>query len=213
MNQKFDTIKNNILSIFANEPSGHDFWHLQRVFNLSLHIAKQENANILVCGLAAWLHEFDDHKLIDLTGGLEKAEFLMQEIKIEENIREEVKEIISTLSFKGAEVPTPMKSLEGKIVQDADRLDAIGAIGIARTFSFGGYKSRLIYHPEIKPVCHTSAKDYFNSKGPTINHFYEKLLLIKDRINTVTAKEIANKRHLFMESFLKQFYEEWDLRQ
>lgn len=213
MNKQFETIRDKLQELFANEPSGHDFWHLQRVFNLSMHIAEQEKANNLVCGLAAWLHEYDDPKLKDLTGGIENAEILMQELKIDEHIREEVKEIISKLSFKGANVPTPMKSLEGKIVQDADRLDAIGAIGIARTFSFGGYKSRLIYNPHIKPVCHTSAKEYFNNKGPTINHFYEKLLLLKNRMNTKTAQEMAKKRHEFMESFLKQFYEEWDLRQ
>jgi len=213
MNPQIELLRNKLHKLFANEPSGHDFWHLQRVFNLSRHIAKQENANSFICGLAAWLHEFDDPKLKEITGGIENSEILMQEIKIDENIRKEVKEIISTLSFKGAHVPTPMKTLEGKIVQDADRLDAIGAIGIARTFSFGGYKSRLIYHPNIKPVCHTSAKEYFNDKGPTINHFYEKLLLLKERMNTKTAKDMAQNRHDFMEQFLKQFYAEWDLKQ
>lgn len=207
---EFDEIVSQLKGMFAHESSGHDFWHLQRVYNLSIHIAEKENANPIICGLAAWLHEFDDQKLANITGGITVAVDMMQDSGFKDDTIEKVKEIITTVSFKGAKVDTPMSTIEGNVVRDADRLDAIGAIGIARTFSFGGQKNRLIYHPDIKPVCHTSASEYRNNKAPTINHFYEKLLLLSDRMNTQTAKEIAKSRHMFMEEFLKQFYQEWD---
>ena len=129
---------------------------------------------------------------------------------VDPQVIESVVDIVSTISYKGAGVATPMKTLEGKIVQDADRLDAIGALGIARTFAYGGYKNRLIYHPDEKPVLHQSYADYKNNKGHTINHFYEKLLLLRERMNTKTGKQIADGRHQFMENFLEQFYKEWD---
>ena len=129
---------------------------------------------------------------------------------VDPQVIESVVDIVSTISYKGAGVATPMKTLEGKIVQDADRLDAIGALGIARTFAYGGYKNRLIYHPDEKPVLHQSYIDYKKNEGHTINHFYEKLLLLRERMNTKTGKQIADGRHQFMENFLEQFYKEWD---
>jgi len=121
-----------------------------------------------------------------------------------------VVDIVATISYKGAGVPTPMKNLEGQVVQDADRLDAIGAMGIARAFAYGGHKNRLMYHPEEKPVLHQSFEEYKKNNGHTINHFYEKLLLLKDRMNTATGKQLAEDRHSFMETYLNQFYREWD---
>ena len=129
---------------------------------------------------------------------------------VDPGLVDEVCEIISTLSYKGAGVATPMRTIEGKIVQDADRLDAIGAVGIARTFAYGGNKNRLMYHPEESPVMHESFEHYKNNKGHTINHFHEKLLLLKDRMNTESAKKLAEQRHLFMENYLDRFHKEWD---
>jgi uncharacterized protein len=209
----FDPIKPHLELIFANEPSGHDFWHIQRVFNLSMLLCNQEKANPVICGIAACLHEFDDPKLIELTGGVSNAIRILQQLNVSDSDIDAIVDIIKTVSFKGAGVATPMKTIEGKVVQDADRLDAMGAIGIARTFTFGGNKGRLIYHPDIKPICHTSPTAYFDKTGPTINHFYEKLLLLKDRMNTSSGKRIAEERHAFMEAYLKEFYKEWYIRQ
>lgn len=182
----------------AGDGSGHDWWHVYRVWSIAKKIAQKENADQTIVELAALLHDIADWKFND---GDESAG---------PGLVDEVCEIISTLSYKGAGVATPMRTIEGKIVQDADRLDAIGAVGIARTFAYGGNKNRLMYHPEEAPVMHESFEHYKNNKGHTINHFHEKLLLLKDRMNTESAKKLAEQRHLFMKNYLDRFHKEWD---
>ena len=196
----------------SGDGSGHDWWHIFRVWTLAKKIAVEEKAQVEIVELGALLHDIADWKFHDGDDSIGPAiarEFLNNQ-NVEPNVSDSVVEIISTVSYKGAGVATPMKTLEGKIVQDADRLDAIGALGIARTFAYGGYKNRLIYHPDEKPVLHESYEDYKKNEGHTINHFYEKLLLLKERMNTNTGKRIAEGRHKFMQSFLDQFYKEWD---
>ena len=196
----------------AGDGSGHDWWHIFRVWTLAKKIAVEEKAQMEIVELGSLLHDIADWKFHggdDSIGPAMAQEFLSTN-DVDPQLTESVVDIVSTISYKGAGVATPMKTLEGKIVQDADRLDAIGALGIARTFAYGGYKNRLIYHPDEKPVLHQSYADYKNNKGHTINHFYEKLLLLKERMNTKTGKLIADGRHQFMQSFLEQFYKEWD---
>ena len=196
----------------AGDGSGHDWWHIFRVWTLAKKIAVEEKAQMEIVELGSLLHDIADWKFHggdDSIGPAMAQEFLSNN-DVDPQLTESVVDIVSTISYKGAGVATPMKTLEGKIVQDADRLDAIGALGIARTFAYGGYKNRLIYHPDEKPVLHQSYADYKNNKGHTINHFYEKLLLLKERMNTKTGKRIADGRHQFMQSFLEQFYREWD---
>jgi uncharacterized protein len=196
----------------AGEASGHDWWHIHRVWNLAKNIARQEGAQMQVVELAALLHDIADWKFHDGddSKGPKMAEQFLVANQVERAVIDPVVEIVASISYKGAGVPTPMQTLAGKVVQDADRLDAIGALGIARTFAYGGYKNRLIYHPDEKPVLHQSFADYKKNQGHTINHFYEKLLLLKDRMNTVTGKKLAIARHQFMQNYLDQFYKEWD---
>jgi len=196
----------------AGDGSGHDWWHIFRVWTLAKKIAVEEKAQLETVELGALLHDIADWKFHggdDSIGPTMAQEFLSNN-DVDPQVIESVVDIVSTISYKGAGVATPMKTLEGKIVQDADRLDAIGALGIARTFAYGGYKNRLIYHPDEKPVLHQSYTDYKKNEGHTINHFYEKLLLLRERMNTKTGKQIADGRHQFMENFLEQFYREWD---
>jgi len=191
---------------------GHDWWHVYRVWQLSKSIAEIEKGDVFVIELTALLHDVADWKYSDgdeLAGG-RIARSMLEEYSLHNQTIDQVVEIIDSLSFKGAGVDTTMKTIEGKIVQDADRLDAIGAIGIARTFAYGGMKGRAIYDPDIEPFLHDSFETYKKSDSPTINHFFEKLLLLKERLNTATAKRIALKRHKFMEQFLFQFFSEWD---
>ena len=196
------------------EGSGHDWWHILRVWNMSKRLASETTGPVstLVIELAALLHDIADHKFHDgdLTVGPKVASEWLYSIKVDKEVIDHVSDIIKDLSFKGAEVATPMKSMEGKIVQDADRLDAIGAIGIARAFAYGGYKSRELYNPNIEPVSHTSFEAYRKDEGHTINHFYEKLFLLKDRMNTESAKKIAEERHTFMKEYVDRFLQEWD---
>jgi uncharacterized protein len=197
------------------DSGGHDWWHIYRVWQLSKRIAEIEEADIFVVEIAAILHDVADWKYSDgdeYAGG-KAARSILKEYSLPDQIIDHVAEIIDTLSFKGAGVDTNMKTLEGEIVQDADRLDAIGAIGIARTFAYGGMKGRNIHDPDIKPCPHQSFEEYKNSCSPTINHFFEKLLLLKDRMNTQTAIELALEKHNFMEKFLSQFFREWYLYQ
>lgn len=201
--------ENRVKQVFEGEGSGHDWWHIFRVRNLALKISEHEGGNRFTIEMAALLHDLDDWKL--QTGNrTSRAQAWLEQMNIEAAQQEKILEVISEVSFKGAEVETAVTSKEAKIVQDADRLDAIGAIGIARTFAYGGNKNRLMYDPSISPVMHNSFDDYKKSTAPTINHFYEKLLLLKERLNTPAALQIANERHAFMEAFLDRFFGEWN---
>lgn len=195
----------------AHDGTGHDWWHIHRVRNLALTIASEEGANTLVVELAALLHDVWDHKLYhgDLTVGPREAKKWLAIHHVAPTAITEIVTIIERISFKGANIPDEPLSLAGQCVQDADRLDAIGAIGIARTFAFGGSKGRLLYDPNHPPTLHDTFEAYAGSTAPTINHFYEKLLLLKDRMHTETAKRMAAARHKFMEDYLHQFYAEW----
>jgi uncharacterized protein len=194
------------------EGTGHDWWHIHRVRNSALSIGKEEKADLFVVELAALLHDIADHKFYygDEEIGPRIAGEWLQTLDVQRETINHVQEIIAGLSFKGANVATPMRTIEGKVVQDADRLDAIGAIGIARAFAYGGHKNREMYNPKSSPTQHDSFDEYKNDKGPTINHFYEKLFLLKDRMNTSTGKKIAEKRHQYMENYVAHFYSEWD---
>ena len=201
--------ENYIRNLFQNEGSGHDWWHIFRVRNMALKMANFEGGDIFIIEMASLLHDLDDWKFCKNDGFIKTKKWLSK-LEIQETERQNILSCIKQVSFKGAEVETAADSIEAQIVQDADRLDALGAIGIARTFAYGGSKGRLIYHPDIKPELHKSFQDYKKTTGPTINHFYEKLLLLKDRLNTKTAKKIAQRRHEMMEDFLKQFFYEWN---
>ena len=197
-----------------NAEGGHDWFHIERVYKNTLAIAKTEDCDLLVCQLGALLHDIADSKFHngDEEIGPKKARKFLESHDVTEEIIQQVILIIENISFKGGNSQKTFNSIELQIVQDADRLDAIGAIGITRTFNYGGFKNRTIYNPEIKPNLTMSKEEYKNSKAPTINHFYEKLLLLKDKMNTESGKKIALKRHEFMETFLEQFYEEWEGR-
>ena len=196
----------------ANAEGGHDWFHIQRVYNNSLLIAKTESVNLLVVQLGALLHDIADSKFHggDETIGPKIAQTFLESENVDEDTIQHIINIIKHISFKGGNFNTTFASAELHVVQDADRLDAIGAIGIARTFNYGGFKNRAIYNPEIMPNLKMTKEEYKNSTAPTINHFYEKLLLLKDKMNTETGKQIAQKRHNYMEQFLKQFYGEWN---
>ncbi len=200
-----------VKALFEGEGTGHDWWHIVRVVNNAKYLAEQEKADKSLVELAALLHDVGDHKFHKEENA---QEILIRELLEEENasefIIERVLEIVKTVSYKGAGVDTTPTSLEGQIVQDADRLDAIGAIGIARAFAYGGNKNRLLYHPDQAPVLHNSFEAYKSDNGHTINHFYEKLLLLKDRMQTETGKQVAEERHQFMKTYLDHFYAEWE---
>ncbi|MBQ0769638.1 MAG: HD domain-containing protein [Bizionia sp.] len=207
---------NNTIAFVKRElkdaEGGHDWFHIERVYKNALLIAKQEQVDTLVVALGALLHDIADSKFHngDETVGPKVArEFLFKE-NTDSHVIEHVIKIIENISFKGGNTSQQFKSLELDVVQDADRLDAIGAIGIARCFNYGGFKNRPLFNPEIKPQLKMTKEEYKNSEAPTINHFYEKLLLLKDRMNTKSGKQIAEKRHDFMLLFLDQFYDEWD---
>ena len=194
----------------ANAEGGHDWWHIYRVWNNAKLINEMENANEFITQLAALLHDIADSKFNngDESIGPKTAKVFLDSIDVDSEISSEVIRIIKNVSFKGGNFNTEYRSLELDVVQDADRLDAIGAIGIARTFNYGGYKNRAMYNPNIPPVINMTKEEYKNSKAPTINHFYEKLLLLKDRMNTKSGKALAEKRHRFMRLFLDEFYSE-----
>lgn len=196
----------------SGEGSGHDWWHVFRVWKNAVHIGKEENADLFVVELAALLHDIADWKFQDGDDavGPQMAREWLEKLAVAENIIVHVCEIIKDASFKGAGVVAKMKTIEGMVVQDADRLDAIGAIGIARAFAYGGSKGREMHNPEIKPEKHESFAEYKKNKSSTINHFYEKLLLLKELMNTATAKTMAEKRHKVMEEFLNEFFQEWE---
>ena len=207
-----DQVKKSIISQFEGDATGHDWHHISRVLNISRFIQSQEGGNLEVIELAALLHDISDHKFNGgkLDEGGKIAHDLLIELGADQIIANEVKYIVDNVSYKGANTKVEMKTLEGRIVQDADRLDAIGAIGVARTFAYGGHKGQPMYNPDSAPKLHSSFEDYVSSGTNTINHFYEKLLLLADRLNTETAKRMGKERHQYMEQFLEQFYSEWD---
>ena len=193
--------------------AGHDWFHIERVWKLSKKIAEKEGGNLEVIELSALLHDIADPKFHngDETLALKISKDFLEEIHVNAELIEQVLFVIKNISFKNRAEAPENPPLELQIVQDADRLDAIGAIGIARTFNFGGFKNNLMYHPEIKPNLGMNKEEYKKSNGTTINHFYEKLLLLKDLMNTETAKKIASERHDFMLQFLGEFYKEWNV--
>jgi uncharacterized protein len=195
-----------------NAEGGHDWWHTERVWKTAKHIAKSEEVDLLVVELGALLHDIADSKFHDgdESIGPRKARAFLHTLEIGENVINHVIRIIENISFKGGKEAQTFQSTELDVVQDADRLDALGAIGIARTFNYGGFKNREIYNPTISSDLNMTKEEYKKSNAPSINHFYEKLLLLKDRMNTATGKAVAAKRHQFMESYLKQFYSEWE---
>lgn len=207
----------NTINFVKNEligaEGGHDWFHIERVYKNAKLIAKNELVNILVVELAALLHDIADSKFHDgdESIGPKKAQDFLIAQNVDTVTVTHVINIIANMSFsKNLDNTVKFNSLELQVVQDADRLDAIGAIGIARAFNYGGFKNRSIYNPDIKPVLNLTKEAYKKSDAPSINHFYEKLLLLKDKINTATGKKIANQRHLFMELYLTQFYDEWN---
>ncbi len=199
-----------VKSVLEGDFSGHDWWHIHRVRTLAAIIAKAEGADPFLVALAALLHDIDDWKLNENQLKENKTRKWLTECGVDELIIQKVCRIIDGVSFKGAGVNTSTNDLECKVLQDADRLDAIGAIGIARTFAYGGSRGRGIYDPAIPPEMHANFENYKKSTAPTINHFYEKLLLLKDLMQTNSGKEFASQRHEFMLMFLDQFYAEWN---
>lgn len=193
------------------EGSGHDWFHIERVYNLSRFLANEEKADNFIVEMTALLHDIDDWKFSNGTKtNTTITEEFLNSVNVDKESINKIITIIKTMSFKGGVVDSTQNTIEGMIVQDADRLDAIGAIGIARTFAYGGSKNRPIYDPNIAPINFTSLEEVKNAENHTINHFYEKLLKLKDLMNTDSAKIIAEKRHKFMEDFLKEFYSEWN---
>ncbi len=214
MDQK-NIITNTIAFVkkqLANAEGGHDWFHIERVYKNAMLIAKNESADILVIQLGALLHDIADSKFHDgdeTIGPKIAREFLLKQ-DVDLQAIDHVINIIENISFKGGNEAQKFKSAELDVVQDADRLDAMGAIGIARCFNYGGFKNREIYNPDIEPNLTMGKAEYKASNGPSINHFYEKLLLLKHKMNTKTGKALAEKRHAFMELYLEQFYKEWD---
>jgi uncharacterized protein len=196
----------------AGESSGHDWWHTYRVWKMAERLAYGTAANALVVQLAALLHDIADWKFHDgdETVGPRIARSLLDKYGVPGKTIDAVCAVIPEISFKGAGVASEPSTLEAQIVQDADRLDAIGAIGIARTFAYGGHAGQQLYDPDRPPVTHTNKHAYITARSPTINHFYEKLLLLKDRLNTQQARQIAQQRHEFLETYLRQFFHEWN---
>lgn len=209
-----DQVRNHVKQKLAGDGSGHDWWHIVRVVNLAKTIAAAEGGNLFVVELGALLHDIADWKFNngDTTVGPKITRQLLVDQQVEQDTIEKVVEIVEFISFKGGTNTHELSTLEGKIVQDADRLDAIGAIGIARTFAFGGSAGRQMYDPAISPKEYANFHEFHAAlkTNTTVNHFYEKLLLLKDRMNTPTARQMAVMRHTYMEQFLDEFYAEWE---
>ncbi|TCP29059.1 uncharacterized protein EV207_11395 [Scopulibacillus darangshiensis] len=216
MNTKEHIIKAAREFVYAElggDSSGHDWWHVHRVTEMAKTIARKENVNVFVCELAALLHDVADEKLNqDEETGVNKVKTWMDDHEVDEVSAAHILEIITTMSFKGGTQKKEMSTLEGKIVQDADRLDAIGAIGISRVMCYAGFKGRPIHDPDMKPRENLTLEEYRSGKDTAIMHFYEKLLKLKSTMNTHTAKELAVGRHQFLETYLEQFYAEWDAK-
>ncbi len=208
INKTIDFVK----TVLADAEGGHDWWHIYRVWKSAKQIAQQENVDLFIVELGALLHDIADSKFHngDETVGPRIAREFLQSLNVDEETITHVENIILNISFKGGNQKQKFKSDELDVIQDADRLDALGAIGIARTFNYGGHKNREIYNPKIKPNLNMTKEEYKNSDAPTLNHFYEKLLLLKERMNTVSGKKMAEQRHEFMNAYLNQFYMEWE---
>lgn len=208
-----EAIQKRVKNFFTSKEGSHDWYHIERVWKLSLHIHQKEGGNREIVELCALLHDVSDHKFnggdFELGGSVARQWVLDSGGSLE--TADKVGFIVPQISFKGALVKDTELPIEGLIVRDADRLDAIGAIGIARAFAYGGSKNRPLFDPKTKPEMHSSKEAYLESRSHTVNHFYEKLLRIKDRISTKTAKNVAQRRHLYMEGYLKQFYDEWNV--
>ena len=211
--QLIEATKEFVKNTLVDAEGGHDWFHTLRVYNNAILIAKDEQVDEFVVALGALLHDIADSKFHDgdeSVGPKIAREFLFKH-NVDSLVIEHVINIIENISFKKSLENTDLfSSRELQVIQDADRLDAIGAIGIARCFNYGGFKNRALYNPDIKPNLNMSKEEYKNSNAPTINHFYEKLLLLKDKMNTKTGKRIAENRHEFMQEYLKQFYTEWN---
>lgn len=207
-----NTTASFVKTTLADAEGGHDWWHIYRVWQAAKQIAKGEKADMIVVELGALLHDIADSKFNggDETIGPAKAKAFLESEHIDAAVIEHVVQIIANISFKGGKEQQQFKSIELDIVQDADRLDAMGAIGIARAFNYGGFKNRPLYDPNNPPDLYKTKDQYKHNNDPTINHFYEKLLLLKDRMNTTTGKSLAEERHQFMEQYLAQFYKEWE---
>ena len=205
----------HVRQLLAGDSSGHDWWHIERVRGMALAIGRGEGADLYIVELAALLHDIADWKFHGGDDGLgpRRAAEWLSALDVAPAVIEYISEIIRQISFKGAQVATPMRTLEGQVVQDADRLDAIGAIGIARAFAYGGHAGRALYDPDIAAEGHASFEAYKKNSGPTINHFHEKLLLLKDRMNTPTARRLAEGRHQFIVDYLQRFHAEWNAGQ
>lgn len=205
-------VENLVKAKFSNQEGSHDWFHIDRVRKNALLIQQTEGGEALVVELAALLHDYSDHKYNggDFDKGVQEVYALLLDLNSPEELALKVAQIVGIVSYKGAGVADQATNLEGKIVRDADRLDAIGAIGIARAFSYGGSKGRALYDAAISPTMHNTKEAYAQDKGHTINHFYEKLLLLKDRMETPTAQKIATQRHAYMQDFLAQFMQEWN---
>lgn len=212
MTENIEQIIKEAKKVFENAEGGHDWFHVERVMKNALKIGEYEGGNKEILLLGSILHDIADAKFHngDMHIGSIKAKELLDKHNIESDIAEKVLDIVTRISYKGGYDDRKEKSLELQIVQDADRLDAIGAIGIARTFNYGGYANRKLYDPQIQPATYNNAKEYYKSTSPTINHFYEKLLLLKDKMNTETGKKWAERRHKIMETYLRNFLMEWE---
>ena len=210
--QVISNTENFVKTTLKNAEGGHDWFHILRVWNNAKLMAKDEKVDVFIVELGALLHDIADSKFHngDETVGPKVARDFLESQKVEEAIIIHIENIITNISYKGGNFDQKFRSPELDVIQDADRLDAIGAIGIARCFNYGGFKNRPLHNPEIKPNLNLTKEEYKKSNAPTINHFYEKLLLLKDRMNTKTGKKIAEERHQYMETFLQQFYDEWN---
>ena len=199
---------------FKGQEGSHDWFHIERVWKTALYLQSKEGGNLDEISLAALLHDYSDHKYNggDFEAGSREVLNVLNQLNCPFELADRVAKIVQVVSYKGALVSDEATSIEGKIVRDADRLDAIGAIGIARAFSYGGSKERPLYDPSIPPLLHATKEEYAAAKSHTINHFHEKLLLLKDRMETSTAKIMAQERHQFMMNFLQQFDEEWRIK-
>jgi len=213
MNKIIDITIKYIKNELKNVEAGHNWWHVKRVFDLATFIAQKEGGNLLVIQLASLLHDIADYKFYNGNEeiGKKKIKSFLSLNQVDNNTIKHIEKIIENISYKGGNFQENFDSLEFRIVQDADRLDAMGAIGIARAFHYGGYKNNEIYNPNIEIKLNLSPIEYLNAKSTTINHFFEKLLLLKELLNTKTAQKLAEKKHKFMLSFLEEFFDEWDI--